>query len=79
MDRNNCSLCHHLSLSEKLPPDLKVKLAAANGVRHSAFDLLEQTCTSKRGEDRKKCFAAVLSVSAAGKFLPTMAVFKKKT
>lgn len=108
MDRNNFSLRRHTSLSQKLPADLEVRLAAfykhLSELRTNkeldedaliinmdevpmVFDTVPSTTLNKRGEKdvrvkttggEKKRYTAVLSVSAAGEFLPTMVIFRGK-
>ena len=108
MDRNNFSVRRHTSLSQKLPADLEIRLAAfykhLNELRDTkeldeealiinmdevpmVFDTVPNTTLNTRGEKdvrvrttggEKKRYTAVLAVSAAGEFLPTMAIFKGK-
>ena len=108
MKRNNFSLRSHTSLSQKLPADLEVRLAAFYQhlrelrIEHEldedclllnmdevpmVFDTVPSRTVHARGEKdvrvnttggEKKRFTAVLTVTAAGQYLPTMCVFKGK-
>ena len=108
MKRNNFSLRSHTSLSQKLPADLEVRLAAFYQhlcelrIEHEldedclllnmdevpmVFDTVPSRMVHTRGENdvrvnitsgEKKPFTAVLTVMAAGQYLPTMCVFKGK-
>ena len=108
MNRNSFTVSHHTSLSQKLPADLEIRLAAfymhLRELRTSkeldedtliinmdevpkVFDTVPSRTLNKKGEKdvrvwtsggEKKRYKAILAVSAAGQFLPTMVIFKGK-
>ena len=108
MTRNNFSLRSHMSLSQKLPADLEVRLAAFYQhlrelrTEHElnedclllnmdevpmVFDAVPLKMVHVRGEKdvrinttdgEKKHVTAVLTVTAAGQYLPTMCILKGK-
>ena len=108
MDRNSFTVRRHTSLSQKLPADLEIRLAAfythLRELRTSkeldedtliinmdevpmVFNTVPSRTLNKKWEKdvrvrttggEKKRYTAVLAVSAAGQFLPSMVIFKGK-